>query len=344
MNMNRVRYLDIAKGISLLLVMISHSCGMPYGMGKYFTAFYIQIFFVLSGLTYKSGRAIGPNIIKRARGVIIPYVLYGFIIIGINILLRNVKTIKEFVDAVIGMFYSRYCFYPIDYESENIYFLQIGNSPLWFLTAMFVSSCIFYVLVECIKESKLHLCIYGICLIILTVALEHSPILLPWSVDTSFMGAFFMLIGYYGKNIYLQEKKWKLLVPVTVIYLVCCHFNTGINISIREYGDYGLGSVIAVCIIGITGSLLYIYFSEIVNLIPVIRDIFDYIGRNTIMLLALHVSIFNIFDGILKWFGISEDVNGIVYYGVGIIRLSVTVGVCFCMTCFKKRWIEKAVV
>ena len=77
MSKERIRYLDIAKGISLLLVMVSHSCGIPFGMGKYFTAFYIQIFFILSGLTYKSGRTVGENIFKRFKGIIIPYFIYS---------------------------------------------------------------------------------------------------------------------------------------------------------------------------------------------------------------------------------------------------------------------------
>lgn len=341
MSKERIRYLDIAKGISLLLVMVSHSCGMPFGMGKYFTAFYIQIFFILSGLTYKSGRTVGENIFKRFKGIIIPYFIYSLLIIIINFVLGNVKSIEGLVNAGIGMLYSRYCFYPIDYTGENRYFLQIGNSPMWFLTTIFISSCIFYIAMECIKDRKRYLCIYGIAFIGFTMILEHLPILLPWSIDTAFLGAFFMLVGYYGKDVYIQKKSWKILVPTTAIYLVCCHFNTGINISIREYGDYGIISVIVVCIIGMTGSFLCVYFSRFVDDIPVIRDIFDYIGRNTIMLLALHMIIFTVFDDILNLLKIYEDMNGIIYYGIGLIRLVVTVGVCFCISCIKKNWIGK---
>lgn len=71
-NNKRIRYLDIAKGISLLLIMVSHSCGMPFG-SKYFTSFYIQIFFILSGLTYRRGRKVSENICKRFKAIVIPY-------------------------------------------------------------------------------------------------------------------------------------------------------------------------------------------------------------------------------------------------------------------------------
>lgn len=89
-----MRYLDIAKGISLFLVMVSHSCGMPFG-GKYFTSFYIQIFFILSGITYKRGRTVSENIIRRLKNIIVPYFIYNMIIIVINIISGNLKTVTD---------------------------------------------------------------------------------------------------------------------------------------------------------------------------------------------------------------------------------------------------------
>lgn len=340
----RITYLDIAKGISILLVMVSHSCGFPFETGKYFTAFYIQLFFIVSGLTYKRRRTVKENVLRRVKGIIVPYFIYNIIIVVINIVLGKIGNIKLLLETIEGILYSRYCYYPIDYMGENRYFLRIGNSPLWFLTAMFISSCIFYILVECINERRINLYIWSIVLIVLTIMLKQLPILLPWSIDTAFLGALFMLIGYYGKNIFIKEMKWKESLIVLLIYLTCSYYNDGINISIRQYGNYGIISVIAVCIVGMSGSFLCICFSRMMDFIPVIRNIFTYIGKNTIMLLALHVTIFTIFDWALARFGISEDVNGIIYYGIGLVRLSVTVGGCYCISCVKKRWIEKVLM
>lgn len=336
----RVRYLDIAKGISLLLVMVSHSCGLPFG-SKYFTSFYIQVFYILSGISYKRGRTLGENIHKRFKGIIIPYFKYNFIIIAINIILGNLKTVEALIKAIIGSIYSRYCLYPIKYLGENRFFLQIGNSPMWFLTTIFLSSCMFYFIVERINGRKRLLYIYCIVLIMLTILLDQLPILLPWSIDTAFLGTFFMLIGYYGKSAYMQEIRWKMLILILAVYIICCYCNEGINISIRIYGNYVGINVISVCMIGMTGSLLCIYLSKKLELVPVIRDIFEYIGKNTIIILSLHVTIFTIFDKILNWIGISEDINGVIYYGMGFIRLIVTVGVCYCISWVKMNWIEK---
>ena len=338
----RIKYLDIAKGISLLLVMISHSCGMPFGE-KYFTAFYIQIFFILSGITY-TRRTVKENIIRRIKGVIIPYIIYTIIVIALNILLGNLKKSEDMVNVVIGSLYSRYCLYPINYSGENIYFLQIGNSPMWFLTAMFVSSCIFYFTVERVSVRNKSLYIYGLGLIVITILLDKLPILLPWSVDTASLGAFFMLIGYYGKRYYFQKTNYKWLIFSLVLYIACCYFNEGINLSIREYGNYGGISVIAVCIIGIIGSLLCINISKMIERVFVIREIFEFIGTNTILILALHVSIFAVFDRVLTLLGINDDISAVTYYGIGLIRLAVVIGVCFCIQCVKEKWIKRVLM
>lgn len=245
------------------------------------------------------------------------------------------------MDAVIGCLYSRYCLYPTGYIGENKLFLPIGNSPMWFLTAMFVSSCIFYFVIECINERREYLYIWSVAFIILTICLEQLPILLPWSLDTAFLGVFFMLIGYYGKNIFLSNVRWKVLISTLLIYLICCYYNDGINISIRRYGSHGVASIIAVCIIGVTGSLLCVCGSKKIELIPIVRDIFDYIGRNSILILALHVIMFNIFDLLLDWMGIPWKANGLICYAIGLIRLTITTGVCYCISCFRKRILVK---
>lgn len=344
MHKERIRYLDISKGISLLLVMVSHSCGMPFGIGNYFTAFYIQIFFILSGITYKRGKTVSENIYKRFRGIIIPYFIYNLIVLCVSIILGYEKSKKALLDAVIGILYSRYCFYPIDYEGENIFFLQIGNSPMWFLTAMFLSSCIFYCMVECIKDKKKYLCLCAILLLVLTMIMNNLPILLPWSIDTAPLGVLFMLIGYYGKKVYLGMNDRKIFIILGIIYLFCCWINPGINISIREYGEHGIVSVIMVCIIGAIGSLLCIKVSRLVESELVVSAFLNFIGKNTIMILALHIIIFTFFDRMLALIGISEESNGLFFYGIGLIRLIATVGVCYCISCVKKSWTEKVLM
>ncbi len=50
--MKHWKYLDVARGIGLLLVIISHSCGLS----PYLINYYIPLFFVVSGYLYQAGQ------------------------------------------------------------------------------------------------------------------------------------------------------------------------------------------------------------------------------------------------------------------------------------------------
>ena len=60
--------LDVARGIGLLLVIISHSCGLS----PYLNNDYIPLFFVVSGCLYKPGRSYGENVVHKAKRLLVP--------------------------------------------------------------------------------------------------------------------------------------------------------------------------------------------------------------------------------------------------------------------------------
>lgn len=335
----RIRYLDIAKGISLLLVLVSHSCGMPFELNKFFFGYYISIFFIISGIVYTKGRTIKENIQRRFYGVIIPYIGYNVLIVIYNIAVGKIETIENMIEAVIGCVYSRYCLFPINQSAGNVIFLQYGNSPMWFLTAMFLSSCIFYMIVDFIDTRKKRY-IYCIFLIGMSIVLNYFPILLPWSLDTTFLGAFFMLIGFWGKELFKKTFKIIVYLGAIVIYILCCYLNGTINLSIRIYGDWSIGSVILVCAIGIIGSFLCINISHKIESFRIISGIFEFIGKHTIIILALHVNLFDMFDKILSLTNIQVDRNAITYYGFGGLKVLLTICVCAFFAYLWKRLFE----
>ena len=50
----RLDYIDIAKSIGIIAVMLSHGIGFPLDTGYFFTASYMALFFILSGYTYNN--------------------------------------------------------------------------------------------------------------------------------------------------------------------------------------------------------------------------------------------------------------------------------------------------
>lgn len=180
----RLLYVDMAKSIALILVVYSHIPGALWQ--PYLGSFFIFAFFFLSGFTGGTRASWKEHVLKRARRLLIPYVLFSacLVVLSSNLTLLDLE----------GVAYSRFCLYPLDVR-PNIIFLRHCNSPLWFLTAMFVSDIVYYTLIKRIKSKK-GLAISFVLLLLSVCAMDQLPVLLPWSIDTMPFFVIAMLAGH----------------------------------------------------------------------------------------------------------------------------------------------------
>ena len=142
-----------------------------------------------------------------------------------------------------------------------------------------------------------------IVLTAITMALADIPVLLPWSIDLACVGTIFMIAGTLLGRAQFFEKNWNipLIAAVFVIYILTSCLDPGINMSIREYGIYGAFSVPFFIIVGLTGSLLCIWFGKLIENTAPGRFI-DYVGKNTIFLLAFHIFALEVVERIASKF------------------------------------------
>lgn len=152
--------------------------------------------------------------------------------------------------------------------------------------------------------------------------MSFLPVLLPWSLDTAFLGTVFMLFGLLIRRINLENLNQKKLVIycIVIIYILLAYFNPGINISVREYGKYGVLSIVLTIIIGVLGTSSYALVCKIFEDTFVVKGL-ALIGQNTILLLALHRFIFSIIDRL-----ISRSIHN--HYIVGLLGVLVSLLIC----------------
>ncbi|WP_097003408.1 acyltransferase family protein [Lacrimispora amygdalina] len=241
--MNRLRWLDALKGIGIILIMVSHSFVIPY-LGRVLNACFIPLFFISTGYTY-SKKGIKKYLTDKINRLLIPYFFYGIVLVillAVFKYMRSGNILNNTLFGMISLLYSRYCLYPRT-ANENIRFLANEVSPLWYLTAAFVTSIIFEFIPKSNRKQILFSCI--ICITI-TIWMSFLPVLLPWSLDTAFLGTVFMLFGLLIRRINLENLNQKKLVIycIVIIYILLAYFNPGINISVREYGKYGVLSIV----------------------------------------------------------------------------------------------------
>lgn len=321
MERTRYRYLDIARGIGILLVIISHA----HGLSSYLINYYIPIFFVISGFTYHSGRSYRENIAKKAKRLLIPYFVYSFVLLGVYMLLG--RSMEETKLSLFGIFYSRFCLYDMSTHSDNVFLFTIANGAMWYLTAFFVTSLVFHLVADFALKNKKNLILVLAALTAVTMALAELPVLLPWSLDIACVGTIFMLVGKLLAQSGFYEgtpKIWR-VVCVFVAYMLMSYANPGINMSVREYGVYERWSVPAFILIGISGSMLCIWAAQLLVRTHLGRAV-EYIGKNTIILMAFHIFGLEVFEMIAMRILDVEALGGLAE----VLYVTVRVGTSIC--------------
>lgn len=279
---DRLSYIDIAKAIGLILVILSHSV-----YPEFITLFLycdIPVFFLCSGFTQKKDISIW----KKFKKLMIPYFVFniGYILFARYFGYHIYHAMGRLTtDNIIGIFYGTFSLYPPAPHVHNHYFLTILNSPTWFLMALFVSS-IWFKLILSVQTGKWRYLLI-ISYLVLTSVLSQLPILLPFQLTSSFFFAILMWVGYAVRQNGLLGRK--LLLPIILLlYGLCYYFNgKGVNLSVSEYGR----NILLCLIAAIAGSLFLIYIGKWLSRYRILRDLFLSINRHALTLFCIQLPI-----------------------------------------------------
>lgn len=313
MDNKRFDFLDIAKGLGIIFVLFSHSCGFPV-LGKTIVAFYMPLFFFISGYTYTPKRSVKENIVRKLKQLLIPYVGFTLLLYAEHVILAVIKhelTSSNLINPLLGALYSRGALYA-RWDSENVIFMLISNGPMWFITAMALASVIFYLVVDTfLKDKKSRIIISGV-LVVITAAFSYSPVLLPWSIDTVFACALFMLVGarlralnYYGEVKNPLTNVIKVLIAA-VVYSVITSYANPINMSLRDYGYKGALGALWFVAVSLIGSAIFLWLCKYLEKIR-IKSIIIAVGRHTFSIMSLHTILFKYLNKVYYVLGMSFE-------------------------------------
>ena len=217
----RLEYVDIAKGIGLILVVCSHSDA--FDLMWYMMDMCIPLFFFCSGYTFKMKGTFRESMTKKFRRLFVPYLFFNVVLFCLvcHFSLRE----------LVGIIYSRYSLYPLD-VSPNIKFFTSGNYPMWYLTSMIVSYFLFYLLVYYEKYKHALMFLYAL----LIICFIKSPVLLPWSIDTAPLTELLIYVGMKVRKHNLISMDIFLVMFLVLIYIGLRSVGGELNISVRMYG------------------------------------------------------------------------------------------------------------
>ena len=237
--MQRENWIDWAKTIGILLVVMGHVDTNLEKANMLISAFHMPLFFVISGyLSYKSSTVNkGGNVSKLIKTLLIPYLLYQLINYPYW-LFASYKmgritdpglfdlVIKPINGILIG-------------NAENTAYSSMICGPMWFVMAMFMLKLGFDYLSRLKDRYLLLVCLVGPAIVVL---LKMIDIRLVFSIDCALLALPFFCSGYWMKKYNVLKKKSCILkqLCIAVLCAVLLIFTTRMNGFVFMAGaEYG---------------------------------------------------------------------------------------------------------
>lgn len=252
----RYDWLDMAKGIGIVLVVMGHTL---FPLHSAIDVFHMPLFFLLAGFTLKVSR-MEVFLLKKIDSIFIPYIFFSIVSILIS------------------------CVVP----HESIF-----NGPLWFLETLFIVLIIAQLTITS-AEKTLPKCVIGggilVVVIYTSTLLKYNMQILPFNIDRALRALPFVLFGYMTKDFVFKDtstsKKYLLFFVSLLIYSIAFSLY---YVTFHTQGNFKMGEIMRPCpplfyLSAIGGSFAVIGLCRIVNRVRIV----NWLGRNSLVIMCVH--------------------------------------------------------
>ncbi len=327
---HRIDWIDTAKGICILLVVLQHVSNfthIDYPLKNDFLTFRMPLYFILSGLFFKTYDGLIGFVKRKINKLIIPY-LFFFAVGGVilPVLLYQFWGIRIWS-------YKNYGF-----EAFALVFSEntICNPSIWFLFCLFEVNILFFIVQLLANHLR-----YKNELVVITILsflcgcfgifMYMQNINLPYLLDSAFSTLPFFYFGWLLRNktnfLYWENTTKNIvltLLLISVSTLFIHFFNHGsLSIRLNSYG--GKLGVIEFYPYGIIGTLCVLSLARIAGNIPFV----SYLGRYSIIVLCTHAYVIQFSSWMTSVFCVKS---------LSVVFL-VTSIICFAVIPFFKRYL-----
>ena len=339
----RIDWIDIAKGILIILVVVGHITGI---FNRYIYQFHMGAFFILSGFT--SGgkkKTFGRIAWYRFVPILLPLVI--FLLLGsiLNTILMNngvYETAFDMPFMTIGGTFKNFL------QRGDIYVQFLG--ACWFLLAIVgISLLNKFILIICRNSANIiYLLIsFGLfCLAYLMMNKSYDPRILIFNVLMILLGNWFYSIGYYLKEHKVFEinmKWWIRLIIIAVcagIMLLYRFFSNGTV----DYPAHSFNNPFRDTLLPINGLVLTVFISYFIEKAPKPVWIWlSQLGKKSLGIVLLHFLFMKLFDiicastGYIGWETIaavvpSARISQNLWYLDALFTLGLSYGLWWCLS------------
>lgn len=290
-NPKNVYFINVAKTTGIFLTALAH-LSIPDPLYAFINAFHMPLFFFISGYFVLSVDDVSFKtfLLKKTRTLLLPYYIFALITFGFWF----------FVGKNFGH-HAQTDYHTTQYITGALLAIPdkafMGfNLPIWFLPSLLCAEILFYSIYHYCKKYVLiaGMLLFGLGMLIKAMDFPR----LPYGLDVSLYAVIFIYIGHLVRKkdfihrYFLPLNAWfkiMLLLVAIVITIYISQVNGSVLMYSCEFHNYFLFFIGALT--GITGIL------SISLMIPPLA-VFNFYGRNTIIILAFHLMTFSIIKGI----------------------------------------------
>ncbi len=275
---SRLNYIDVMKGLGILLVILGHCISSTDNfVNKFILSFHMPLFFFASGYLYSRKSNDREYFSGKVKGLIVPVLLYQIINIITKLVFSQISERLSDLIMLRGFWFIFALFYIsiMYYVIEGMLKLKIKDENSYKIDFFMGCISIFFVIIGCI---------YGKIFVNTTSYVNQACV-----------GYIFFWIGHLIRNrIELKCQKfinnrWILLISGFVLFAVTgivSQFNSSVLMYLNSYGNV---------VFFIICSMLGVFALFFVSRAIADNAVLEFFGKNSLVILVTHFCVYRLF-------------------------------------------------
>lgn len=272
----RIDWIDIAKGIGILLMIVGHTFLNESLSRKLIFSFHMPLFFILAGYTFrvKPTREVLKSSAKR---LLVPYAFTYWAIQIIKLAQYEQIGLGDIAYSFLGFIFA---------SGTDLYGWGIpAAGVIWFLVALFCARVTLNIATGQFEKRNVPEWAQFLFWVAFALAGILIDTKLPLSYDVAMVACLFMFVGYLAKKhdfVRLMRHWWTFPIAL-VIWAICVHFSY-LELAARRY------DLIPFSLLGaVAGSYMAYQIAYLIDQrLTALKKPLIWLGVNSMLLLCIH--------------------------------------------------------
>ena len=275
----RIKWLDICKGIAIILVILGHIYSIPKLLSEVIFSFHMPLFMIVNGYLLHSYN-VRETLTKSSRSLLKPYavvclleaVLAAWMMPDIDSAGQVLYTSLN--DMVVGM--SRTSEILTQYQSVWL---------IWFVACLFVARNLYVMIMA--AGSRLPYALRMVTVLAAACAgvyISRNIGFLPWSADVAMASVVFIAFGDFLRTRKFSSRTQTACVAVSLaVWIFLLMHGCQLELAVRSYPHGALSFICA-----IAGSIVMMALSKGIENVPLLSPFLVRTGGRSLIILAVH--------------------------------------------------------